>query len=252
MNDSSPLSPEVSPLEPLPQRERYPFWGYQDLVILLGLTLPVLAVSALIVTAVSQLLPAQKSSPAVGVLGAQFLAYILWFLCLWALIRFRYHKPFWFSLAWVTPRRSLLLYAVCGPLLALAVGFAGALLQTPEIEMPMMDLLRDRLSITLVGIFAVTLGPLAEELVFRGFVLPLLTRSFGPAIAVLLTSGVFALLHGPQYAWSWRHVLLVGLASVTFCLVRLRSGSTLSATAMHATYNLTFFIAYLAQGDFPV
>jgi len=251
LNGSSPLSSEDPAVEPAPRPERYPFWGYQDLVILLGLILPVVVLSALIVGGLLQFFPQQASSPAVGVLSAQFLAYSLWFFCLWTLIRFRYGKPFWFSLAWVTPRRSLLLYAVYGPLLALAVGVAGALLQTPEIKMPMMDLLRDRLSITLVGLFAVTLGPLAEELAFRGFVLPLLARSLGPVPAILVTSGVFALLHGPQYAWSWRHVLLIALASVAFCIIRLRSGSTLAATAMHATYNLTFFVVFLAQGDFP-
>ena len=93
------------------------------------------------------------------------------------------------------------------------------------------------------------LGPLSEELAFRGFVLPLFARSIGPVAGILATSIAFSLLHGPQYAWSWRHIALIALASVAFCYVRLRSGSTLAATVMHATYNMTFFVAYLAQGD---
>ena len=115
--------------------------------------------------------------------------------------------------------------------------------------MPMQELLRDRASLVLVGIFAVTLGPLCEELSFRGFFLPLLARSLGAAGGVLLTAVAFSLMHGPQYAWSWRHILLITLAGVAFGVVRLRSGSTAAATIMHATYNLTFFVAYLVQSD---
>jgi membrane protease YdiL (CAAX protease family) len=205
-----------------------------------------------VVRLIAALVPEGEAVPAAGVLAAQFVAYGLWFACLWALIRFRYDKPFWPSLAWVSPRGSLYGYLALGPVLAFSVGIAGAALQTPEIQMPMMDLLRDRLSLILLGVFAVTLGPLCEELAFRGFFLPLLARSLGPVTGIVITSAVFALLHGPQYGGSWRHVFLIALAGAAFGVVRLRSGSTLAATAMHATYNLTFFVAFLAQGDsFP-
>ena len=64
----------------------------------------------------------------------------------------------------------------------------------------MQELLRDRLSIASIGFFAITLGPLCEELVFRGFLQPLLIRTFGVAAGILLCAVPFALLHGPQYA----------------------------------------------------
>jgi hypothetical protein len=224
-----------------------PFWSYQDLVLLVGLALPVMVVSALAVQVVSWMLPGGAMLPAVGVLAAQFLAYAAWFLVLWAIIRLRYGRPFWHSLAWIQPGRGILRYALFGPLLAISVGIAGALLRTPDIELPMMELMRDRLSLILVGAFAVSLGPLCEELAFRGFFLPLLARSIGAAAAVLATSAVFALLHGPQYAWSWRHLVLITAAGAAFGVVRLRTGSTSAATVMHATYNLTLFMGYLTH-----
>jgi hypothetical protein len=106
----------------------------------------------------------------------------------------------------------------------------------------------DRESVLLVGAFATTLGPACEELIFRGFLLPLLVRSFGVITGVVAAALPFALLHGPQYGWSWRHLLLVTLAGSVFGWVRLRTGSTVAAATVHAAYNLTFFIAYLNQG----
>jgi membrane protease YdiL (CAAX protease family) len=112
---------------------------------------------------------------------------------------------------------------------------------------PMEELLRDRLSIALVGLFATTLGPVCEELAFRGFLQPLLTRTFGAVVGVVLAALPFTLLHGPQYGWSWQHVLPVGLAGLSFGIVRYVTGSTAAATAMHATYNLTVFSAAVLQ-----
>ena len=233
----------------------FPFWGYGDLGLMFALALVAgvavqeLRVAELLARGALRHLPGEGNTQAGIALTSQFLAFGIWFTCMWGLFRLRYRRPFWQSLAWVKPPRPLLLYAVYGPALALAVALLGAAMQTPEIEMPMKEMLRDRASLVLVGLFATTLGPLCEELAFRGFVLPLLARSFGPVMGIVTTSLVFALLHGPQYAWSWRHVLLITLAAAAFGLVRLRAGSTLAATVMHATYNLTFFLAYLAQWE---
>lgn len=107
--------------------------------------------------------------------------------------------------------------------------------------------MRDRLSIALIGLFSSTLGPLCEELVFRGFFQPLLIRTFGVPLGILLCAVPFALLHGPQYHWSWQVVVLLTLAGATFGYTRLLTRSTAASTLVHATYNLTFFMGYLLQ-----
>jgi len=91
------------------------------------------------------------------------------------------------------------------------------------------------------------MGPVCEELAFRGFLLPWLARRIKPAPAVAVTAVLFAVLHGPEYAWSWRHVVLISVAGVAFGAVRLRTGSTAAAAVVHATYNLVFFAALVAQ-----
>jgi len=87
-----------------------------------------------------------------------------------------------------------------------------------------------------------------EELAFRGFLMPLLVRSFGAAIGIAGAAIPFALLHGDQYAWTWQYVLLVALAGVAFGWLRYRTGSTMASALMHSTYNATFYAAFLVGG----
>jgi uncharacterized protein len=111
----------------------------------------------------------------------------------------------------------------------------------------MEDLLRDRGSILLVGFFALTLGPLFEELAFRGFLMPLLVRTFGAVAGVALQAVPFALLHGNEYAWAWQQVVLLFLAGTAFGWMRHKTGSTAASTYMHAGYNLVAFVGIFAQ-----
>jgi hypothetical protein len=239
-------------LEPSATPERYPFWGYQDLTLFAALALPSLLLAFGLVQAVVLVSGARPAGKAGPLLAGQFLGYGFLFLSLYGLLKLRYNRPFWSSLGWVRPRAGLWTSVIGGPVVALLVASLGVVLQTPEIQMPIKDLFTDRFSIALVAVFATTLGPLCEELAFRGFLLPLVARSLGRVAGVLIAALPFAILHGPQYSWSWRHILLVALAGVAFGCMRLWSRSTLAATLMHAGYNLTFFSAYLFQGkDLP-
>jgi uncharacterized protein len=93
----------------------------------------------------------------------------------------------------------------------------------------------------------VVLGPLCEELAFRGFLMPLLIRSLGVTAGILLTGLLFGALHAYEYEWSWRHSLLISVAGAVFGWARYALGSTAASTFMHATFNLTQFAALLAQ-----
>jgi membrane protease YdiL (CAAX protease family) len=230
---------------PAPPR-REPFWSWRDALLLAALTVPCFALALALTHGVFLLLP-RMPGEAVRVLAMQFAAYAFWFGALWLILRQRYQAPFWSSLGWRFPWPNMALTAILGPVLVIVVAVLGEALHTPVIDNAVARLLRDRWSILLVGAFAVTLGPLAEELIFRGFLQPLAVRSFGQWAGIALASAPFALLHGPQYAWNWQHVLLLFLASFVFGYTRHRTGSTAASTVVHATYNLTFFVGYLAQ-----
>lgn len=234
-------------------KEEYPFWNYHDLALFLAAGLPSLIAAALIVKALFYGFSLEGQGQAPELLAAQFLAYGLWFVVLYMMLRVKYGRPFWQSLAWVRPLEKFWQRAGWGVLLAVAVAIGGLFLKAPDLDMPIKRLLTDRLSVLLVGFAAATLGPVCEELAFRGFLLPLLVRSLGAAPGIIVTALPFALLHGPQYAWSWRHILFIVVAGSAFGWMRHRTGSTAASTIMHASYNLTFFAAFLFQvKDLPV
>jgi membrane protease YdiL (CAAX protease family) len=98
----------------------------------------------------------------------------------------------------------------------------------------------------LVAVFGITVGPLCEELIFRGFLQPLFVRSFGAVAGILLTALAFGLLHLQEYGFSWRHVVLITMVGAALGWIRHRTGSTKASTIMHAAYNATFFLVALA------
>lgn len=231
----------------LRESSRFPYWSYHDLVLFIALAVPCLIAGAAIIQIFAWVLPFYPQSKAAKAIPAQFLAYGLWFGCLYALLKMKYGQPFWLSMAWVGRWQEIVWGLLSGPVVAVMVAVVGVLLKTPDLEMPMKEFLNSRASIIMMGFFAVTLGPFCEELAFRGFLLPLLARTFGNWGGIVLSALPFTLLHGPQYSWSWRHLLLILFAGITFGWMRYRTGSTAVATAMHASYNLTFFASFLTQ-----
>jgi membrane protease YdiL (CAAX protease family) len=80
----------------------------------------------------------------------------------------------------------------------------------------------------------VFLGPLQEELVFRGFFLRGMIPAIGVLPAIVLTAAVWALSHG-QYQWFFvGEIFALGLL---FGWLRYRSGSTILTFILHAAVN---------------
>ncbi len=220
-----------------------PFWTWSDVVLFAGLALPCLLAGAVGAQAMGWISPLLKSAKA---WMAMLLFYVGWFSGLFLLLKTRYNRPFWHSLGWVYPRRGALASILSGPVIAFVVGALGLLLHTPHKELPIQKLIEGPLGMTLFGVFSILLGPVSEELAFRGFLMPLAVRSLGVLPGILLAALPFALLHGPEYAWTWQYVVLIGFAGALFGAMRYYTGSTLASAMMHSTYNLTFFAAFIA------
>ena len=249
MTPNDPETPLVPPEpavidEPQVSSRGWPFWTYQDLAIFISLAFPSLVVSVVAVRALAGFWHIGKAFEA---LLAQLIWYALVFTALYLLLHLRYRQPFWRSLGWVAPFRGVNLSFLAGPFLAIGIGYIGYVIRTPEIQMPFQQMLEDRPTIVLFSIFAVVLGPLCEELAFRGFLMPLLIRSLGAIAGIVLTGLLFGGLHAVEYQWSWRHILLISAAGAVFGWVRYRTGSTAASTFMHSSYNLTQLVAFLSQ-----
>jgi membrane protease YdiL (CAAX protease family) len=97
----------------------------------------------------------------------------------------------------------------------------------------------------------VTLGPVLEEVVFRGYLFALLEWFFqrlGANLALnwltIVTAAVaFALVHLAQPGVSWMQLACITLTGALYGWIRHRSGSTAPAAASHAVYNLTLYAA---------
>jgi membrane protease YdiL (CAAX protease family) len=220
-----------------PEPRQHPFWTYEDLGLFIGSVIPVFLLAMIIV----RLVPAQGP---VQALVYQSLIYALLLGVLYLLVAWRYQEPFWQSLGWTVFRLPFLCAAV-GPVLAIAISGLGVGMKAPLIHTPIEDLISDRRSLFIMMLFLTVFGPVFEELVFRGFLFPLLARSLGPWPAILLAAALFALIHGAEYHWSWQHLTLVGLAGSVFGFVRYKTGSTAAATLVHTGYNAAFFVGFL-------
>lgn len=235
--------PEPAPPAPPPPGSG-PFWGYLDLLGFLLIALLGLVVESSLMRAF--LSPAQANKIYV-LLPAQFLLYGFLLGTIAFMFRRYYGRPFWQSLGWVPAALSTSFVATCGILLAFAVMLASLLLRTPDIDSPMKALLSDPTSVVLIAVLGTTLAPVCEEILFRGFLQPLLVRSLGAAGGILLAAVPFGLLHLQEYGYSWRHALLITLAGASFGWMRQRSGSTRAAAVMHASYNCVFFLLLAVQ-----
>jgi hypothetical protein len=238
--------PQIDAEAPAPQPERYPFWGYSDLLVFAGLVIPSMLIGWAVVRAGISLfhIHALRVSE---LLCEQFLGYGILFGGLALNFRLQYERPFWRSLGWTSASVPLLWNVACGMGAAFIVALMAYLIHTPNVSNPLTDMMQDRTSVILLATFGVTLGPLCEELAFRGFLQPLLVRSLGPIPGVLAATIPFGLLHFQEYGNSWRHAVLIALAGASFGWMRQATGSTRAAAIMHASYNALFFFVLFAQ-----
>ena len=107
---------------------------------------------------------------------------------------------------------------------------------------------RDAATVILFVIGAVILAPIVEELLFRGVLLRALLRRFEPVTAVLGSAIIFALVHyiGDPNTLPFLPAL-TGLGAL-LALVALRSGDLSMSIFIHAGFNLTTTILFLASG----
>ena len=223
-------------------------WGYTDLVLFAFLSILSILISQLTVHALAALLHSETHNNPALLLPTQLLLYAMLCGVLCAIIKLQYGREFWRSLAWTEPAFSLGGAALMGFVLALAMAWLGAVLHTPDVDTPMKHLLARRDTAIEFGIIGTTLGPLCEELIFRGFMQPVLVRSLGAVTGIFLTAAVFGALHLAQYGFAWQAGTLITLAGMAFGWMRQVTGSTRASTFMHAGYNGCFFVILFASG----
>lgn len=240
------MSPETAALPVhLADRER-PFWGYAEVLVVVALFLPAIYIGGLVVRAGASYL---HFNPELGLplLIAEFLGYGVVFLAMRFLFG-RYDEPLLPSLGWIPQNFKPLHLVVTGFALAFVVVLLGNILGFPNVQTPFDKLLSDPVSRVAIAIVGVTLAPIVEELLFRGFLQPVLVESFGVFSGILATSILFGGMHLMQNAFVWQSGVLITVVGFVLGVIRHISGSTRASAITHVAYNSLPFFVLLISG----
>jgi membrane protease YdiL (CAAX protease family) len=190
---------------------------------------------------------------------AKVLAHNTWFVLSVELVVYLLLIGFMAGLVWIRHRTSLVLairwnvpdhrragYALAGGLaLALFSDVAQIVFSRwiPK-SLPITEFFQDRTSALLLAGFGVLIAPLVEEILFRGFLYPALSRWTGVVPAVIITSAGFALLHGAQLAYSLVPLLVIFVVGAALTITRAITKSVATSVLMHMAYNFILFLQF--------
>jgi membrane protease YdiL (CAAX protease family) len=107
---------------------------------------------------------------------------------------------------------------------------------------------RDAGTVVLFVIGAVIFAPLVEELLFRGILLRALLRKVEPATAVLASAVIFALVHYLGDPNTLPFLPALAALGAVLAFTALRTGDLSMSIFIHAGFNLTTTILFLASG----
>jgi len=125
---------------------------------------------------------------------------------------------------------------ILGAISALSVLVFSAFLPKPD-QTPLEKLLNSRSAMFMFAIFGVSVAPLLEEIIFRGFLFKVLWEVGGSGVAIILSSAFFAVVHAPQLGGNWTSLILFFIVGCILSSVRKRSNSIIPSFIVHTSYN---------------
>ena len=241
------ISPPPAPV-PIPRAPRAgenPVWTGWDVLIIAALTLGTIFVVQLVIVlaALKFAYPHQSwidvaQKPVLALLS-ELVAYAAVAGYMFLLVEGKYHTRFWQGIRWNWPGVAGLSLLGVGVLM-LGFDVLGRFLPMPKTT-PFDQFFEHPMDAYLTAAFAITFGPLMEELFFRGFLYPVIARRIGALWGIILTALPFGLMHYAQYR-SWAAVLIIIMVGVVLTAVRAVTKSVASSFLAHVGYNATLMI----------
>ena len=246
---SAPLENLPAPLTSLTDDISVP-WGWTDLFLFLVLGIAGFVLISLFVGLALALSGAdfhhiQKSPTDINLLSIliQVLLDLGLLAYLAAQMRLRFHSPFWRTIGWrkldtsrISPGVYYFGLVLSGIVLSIIVALGSALFP-PKKDLPIQALFQDRYATLLFMLLAVLLAPLVEETIFRGYIYPVIARSFGKVWGILATGALFGLLHASQLWGGWSQIALLVFVGIVLTLARAVSRSVMASFVIHTSYN---------------
>lgn len=191
--------PQVTAATPVNPLAENPPWTAVDLLIaafVLLLTVVVLQFVAMHISGVSAA-ELEKNPSAVILVPAMMLGYVVLLATMYVRVARSQGLQFWNMIAWRWPDGVWWLVCLAGGVaLAVGLGFLSHLLPFPK-SVPMERFFRDRRAAYLLMFMGVAVAPFAEEIIFRGFLYPVLDRGLQTLFMVrrqLINGGGWLLL----------------------------------------------------------
>ena len=244
--------PEVAPVSP-PVED--PPWSGWDVLALAALTLVTIVVCVLLAGYVvhSYLLRdlswARAATSPEAIVGGQLLAYLFLFVLMYMIVKSRSGGSAWQAMRWNWPN-NWSTYVLAGIGLELCLLPFAVLLPMPK-HLPLDEFFKTARDAYILSAFGILVAPLFEELLFRGFLYPVLARRFGMWSSIVLTAIAFAAIHASQLRYNWAPVLVIFLVGLAFTTVRAVKKSVACTVLMHMAYNGTIFVvAFISTSGF--
>jgi membrane protease YdiL (CAAX protease family) len=248
---ADPLEPPVPPDLDVP-------WGWVEIALLIVIVIVgSLAVGVVLLSGAHALgidvakLRSSMSEQSLFLIVNQAVISLLLLVYLSAQMHFRFDAPFWRTIGWKaldtgpTPRPLAYLGFVAGGFLfAVLVQFASVLVGT-KAKLPIEVFFQDRRSAFLLMLMGVLVAPVVEETVFRGYLYPVIARSFGIKTGIVATGILFGLLHAPQLKGGWGQIALLMVVGIVFTYARAAKGSVVASYLLHVSYNSCLFLEFI-------
>ena len=190
-----------------------------------------------------------------------------------------WHRPFLDGLQW-NLKNVRPWFGIAGLLVGFAAQGVTVFIPHPK-ELPVEAIFHNPAIIWFLVVFGVVIGPLFEEVTFRGFLLPAIAiavdwlriprgvddigslenlvawrSSTGYSNVALgtssvITSAFFAMIHAPQLGYTVPALALLVCVSLILCFIRIRTQSVAASTFVHGCYNLSVFLTlFVSTGGF--
>ncbi len=245
--------PVFLPPPPAPKAGENPVWSGWDVLLIAGLTLLLLVITQLVMVFAAHRYIYRRESwldvaqmPLLALLS-QLLTYGLVAGFMVLLVEGKYRARFWPAIRWNWPGKRGLTFVGIG-ILMLLLDILGRFIPMPK-STPFDEFFARPSDAYLTVAFAVTIGPLLEELFFRGFLYPIIARRLGFFWGIVLTALPFGLIHAVQYGYAWGAVLIIFLVGIVLTAVRAATKSVASSLLAHVGYNGILMVLAAIQTD---
>jgi membrane protease YdiL (CAAX protease family) len=234
----------------------FPVWSGRDLVGIVVVLFVALfladSFALLIADAVSGVsrdnARALASDPRVAVptQGAAYLATVGFIV---RVIKRRHRSRFLQAVHWRFPAQWLK-FLLGGMVLAILIQALSLKLPIPK-QMPIDQYFQSTSGAWMMAGFGTLVAPFCEELFFRGLLFPVVLRRLGMFAGVVITGGLFALIHASQLAHAWAAMSMLFVVGVVLTIVRARAHSLAASVLVHTGYNLALFaLLYVGTAGF--